>query len=76
MAKITLFAQVIQKLPDVGARGHSVVLPLRNLAISFRTLNIGRFSDGGDESSRKNSNFATVKKYKSSEYGNIHYHTE
>ena len=32
-------------------------LKVENLAIPFRTLNIGRFSDGGGESSRKSSNF-------------------
>ena len=37
----------------------ALIFPLRNLAISFRTLNIGRFSDGGGESSRKSINFAT-----------------
>ena len=31
--------------------------PSENLAIPFRTLNIGRFSDGGDDISQKNRNF-------------------
>ena len=35
-------------------------LRAENLAIPFRTLNIGRFSDGGDENSRKSSNFVLV----------------